>query len=137
MDIRIIEDRLHVSPQIQPQDLREVAALGYRSVICNRPDDEAPDQPTSERIRAAASAAGLAFTHIPVTGDAIGSDDTSRFKTALETLPAPILGYCRSGTRTTTLWALSQAGVRSTDQILALASDGGYDLSALRPRLEG
>ena len=90
-----------------------------------------------EDIRAAAEAAGLPFVHIPVRGGAMTPADIARFKAALAELPQPILGYCRSGTRTTFLWALSQAGERPAEEIVALAAAAGYDVSPLGPRLEG
>ena len=91
----------------------------------------------TEDIRAAAEAAGLSFVHIPIRGGAMTPDDVARFKAALAELPQPILGYCRSGTRTTYLWALSQAGERPAEEIVALAAAAGYDVSPLGPRLEG
>lgn len=135
MNIRPLEDRLHVSPQIQPEDVPTAAAQGYRAIICNRPDAEEPGQPMTEDIRAAAEAAGLPFVHIPIRGGAMTPDDVARFKAALADLPHPILGYCRSGTRTTYLWALSQAGERPAEEIITLAAQAGYDVSPLASRL--
>ncbi len=133
MDIRPLEDRLHVSPQILPEEVQTAAAQGYRAIISNRPDAEEPGQPMTEDIEAA----GLTFVHIPIRGGAMTPDDVARFKAALAELPQPILGYCRSGTRTTFLWALSQAGERPAEEIVALAAAAGYDVSPLGPRLEG
>lgn len=137
MDIRPLEDRLHVSPQILPEEVQTAADQGYRAIISNRPDAEEPGQPMTEDIRAAAEAAGLTFVHIPIRGGAMTPDDVARFKAALAELPQPILGYCRSGTRTTYLWALSQAGERPAEEIVALAAAAGYDVSPLGSRLEG
>lgn len=137
MDIRILEDRLHASPQITLDQVREAADRGYRALISNRPDGEEPGQPTAAEIAAAAEAAGLQFRHIPVRGGAWTAEDVSRFREALEDLPQPILGFCRTGTRTTAMWALSEAGRRETDDILGRAASAGYDLSGLRPQLEG
>lgn len=136
MNIRPLEDRLHVSPQIRPEDAATAAAQGYRAILSNRPDGEEPGQPTTDEIRAAAEAAGLPFVHIPVHGGAVAPDDIARFRAALTDLPQPILGYCRSGTRTTFLWALSQAGERPAEEIIALAAAAGYDVSVLRGRLQ-
>src|SRR5690606_13982604 len=122
MNIRPLEVRLHVSPQIQPEDVPTAAAQGYRAIISNRPDAEEPGQPMTEDIRAAAEAAGLPFVHIPIRGGAMTPDDVARFKAALADLPQPILRYCRSGTRTTFLCALSQAGERPVEELLALAA---------------
>lgn len=136
MDIRALEPRLHVSAQIRPEDLPSIAALGYRALIGNRPDGEAPDQPTTESLRSVARALGLDFVFIPVRGSAISPSDINCFTQALNDLPQPILGFCRTGTRTTTLWALSQAQARPAEEIIAAADRAGYDLEALRPRLE-
>src|SRR5690606_4777573 len=137
MNIRPLEDPLHVSPHIQPEDVPTAAAQGYRAIISNRPDAEEPGQPMTEDIRAAAEAAGLPFVHIPIRGGAMTPDDVARFKAALADLPHPILGYCRPGTRTTYLWALSQAGERPAEEIITLAAQAGYDVSPLASRLEG
>ncbi len=136
MDIHVLETRLHVSGQIRPEDLPSIAAQGYRALIGNRPDGEAPDQPTAESLQSAARAIGLKFVFIPVCGNAIGPSDVVRFRQALNVLPQPILGFCRTGTRTTALWALSQVGTRPAEDILQAAGRAGYDLSALRSRLE-
>lgn len=136
MDIRPLDDTLSAAPQVAPEDLQSIAAQGYRSVISNRPDGEAPDQPTAAEIATAAKAAGLEFRHIPVVGGAIGAADVAAFKAALTDLPGPILGFCRTGTRTTTLWALARKDEQSADALIATAGAAGYDLAGLKPRLE-
>ncbi len=137
MDIRSLDDNLSTSPQIAPQDLPAIAALGYRSVISNRPDGESPDQPTAADLRQSAQATGLVFAHAPVVGGAISDQDVADFRQALADLPKPVFGFCRTGTRTTTLWALVNADTMTADQLISRAQAAGYDLSALRPRLEG
>ncbi|HRH21445.1 MAG TPA: TIGR01244 family sulfur transferase [Brevundimonas sp.] len=136
MDIRPIDATLSASPQIAADDMIEIARLGFRSVVSNRPDGEEPGQPPALDIADAAKTLGLRFTHIPVVGGAIGDDEVTAFRKALDDLPGPILGFCRTGTRTTTLWALAQAGQQPVDAILATAATAGYDLSGLRARLE-
>lgn len=136
MDIRTLTETLSVSPQIRIDDMREIAGKGYRSLISNRPDGEEPDQPTAEAVRAAAEAAGLVFRHIPVSGGNITDAAAADFASALATLPKPILGFCRTGTRTTSLWALSQAGDQPAADILAAAGTAGYDLTTLSERLQ-
>lgn len=136
MDIRKLTDALAASSQIRIENLKELAALGYRSVLSNRPDSEETNQPSAEEIRTAAEAAGLAFAHVPVVAGNISDKDLEAFRRAVRDLPQPILGFCRTGTRTTTLWALAQAGILGVAPVLATAKQAGYDLSALRPRLE-
>lgn len=137
MDIRPLDDTLSASPQIAPEDLPAIAAKGFRSVISNRPDAEEQGQPSAEDLRQAAQVAGLAFAHVPVVGGAIADQDVADFRKAMADLPKPIFGFCRTGTRTTTLWALASAGAASPDALIARAKTAGYDLAALRPRLEG
>lgn len=136
MDVRTLDTDLAAAPQIAPDDLKQIAADGYRSVISNRPDGEAPDQPAAAEVRAAAEAAGLLFAHIPVVGGALTDADVDAFRRALDTLPGPILGFCRTGTRTATLWALARAADTDPDALITTAKAAGYDLSALRPRLK-
>ena len=137
MDIRPLDEALSASPQIAPEDLHAIAAQGFRSVISNRPDGEEPGQPSAEDLRQAAEAAGLAFAHVPVVGGAISDQDVADFREALANLPQPVFGFCRTGTRTTTLWALANAGAQTPENLIARAKSAGYDLGALRPRLEG
>lgn len=137
MHIRPLDEALSASPQIAPEDLPDIAAQGFRSVISNRPDGEEPGQPSSEDLRQAAEAAGLAFAHVPVVGGAISDQDVADFREALANLPQPVFGFCRTGTRTTTLWALANVSSISADDLIARAKSAGYDLGALRPRLEG
>ena len=136
MDVRPLTDGLHVSPQIAVADLKVLAASGYRAVISNRPDGEESGQPSAAEIGDAAREAVLEFRHLPVTVPTMTEADAAAFGVALAELPGPVLGFCRSGTRTTMLWALSQAGVRPTDEIVAAGAAAGYDLEALRPRLD-
>lgn len=136
MDIKKIGPDLSVSPQITPQDVAIIASLGFRSLIISRPDGEASDQPDHISITEAATRSGLSVRYLPVISGKVSDQDVEAFRLAMAELPAPALGYCRTGTRSTTLWALSQAGHLSTDAILQTAKDAGYDLGALRSRLD-
>ena len=136
MNIRPIDATLSASPQIAADDMIEIARLGFRTVVSNRPDGEETGQPAALDIADAAKTHGLRFTHIPVGGGAIGDDEETAFRKDLDDLPGPILGFCRTGARTSTLWALAQAGQQPVDDILATAATAGYDLSGLRARLE-
>jgi len=94
-----------VAPQLTPEDMAAVAEAGYKSVIINRPDYEGgPDQPTAEAVSAAAREAGLRIEYQPVVSGAMTADDVAKFAELLQTLPAPVLAYCRSGTRCTNLF---------------------------------
>lgn len=94
-----------VAPQLTPEDMGAVAQAGYKSVIINRPDFEGgADQPTSAQVMAAARAAGLQVEYQPVVSGAMTQQDVERFGQLLDTLPAPVLAFCRSGTRCTHLY---------------------------------
>ena len=94
-----------VAPQLAPTDMAAVAAAGFKSVIINRPDHEGgPDQPTAAAVSTAALEAGLQVVYQPVISGGMTRDDVTRFAELLETLPAPVLAYCRTGTRCTNLY---------------------------------
>lgn len=95
------------APQICPEDVPAIAASGFRSILCNRPDGESPDQTPVAAIAEAAEAHGLAFAHVPVISGAITPEDVARFCAARAALPAPVFAYCRSGTRCRALVALA------------------------------
>lgn len=136
MNIRKLAPDISVSPQLSPQDVGLAAAQGFRTIIINRPDGESDDQPGHELIAAAAGRHGLQACYIPIIPGQLSDEDVSLFSSALRDLPAPALAFCRTGTRSATLWALAQAGHLSIDAILSAAGAAGYDLTALRPRLE-
>ncbi len=136
MDIREVTPFLSVSPQIAEGDLAAIAGLGFKSIINNRPDKEEDTQPPSAVIAAAAEQAGLAYRHIPVISGKVTDADVDAFAAAMAEMQGPILAFCRTGTRSTTLWALTQAPHADADAILKAAAAAKYDLSALRPRLE-
>lgn len=108
MTITEITPAYSVAGQIARTDVREIAARGFRSILCNRPDGESPDQPDVAEIRAAAEAEGLAFAFVPVVSGDIRPSDVAEFSAALADLPAPVLAYCRSGGRCQNLWQLAQ-----------------------------
>ena len=136
MAAKMLTDRLSVSPQLSPDDIDAAAARGVRMVVNNRPDGEEVGQPGSAELAARADAAGVDYRHIPVVSGKIDDSDVAAFAKALDDADGPVLAFCRTGTRSTTLWALSQAGKQPADAILKSASDAGYDLSALRPKLK-
>ena len=110
LPIRAIADQVCVAPQLLPDAMAELARLGFKSVINNRPDFEhGPDQPTSAAIEAAAVAAGLAYHHLPVAGGYQSPEEVAAFARLLRELPAPVLVFCRSGARSTRLYQLAVA----------------------------
>jgi len=126
-----------ISPeQISPEEMPNFAETGIGIIINNRPDGEAEMQPPGEVIMATAQSQNMNYFAIPVSGG-IAPEQVQALKTILDNAGAPVLAYCASGTRSTILWALSQAGTMETDEILKTAADAGYDLSRFRPMIEG
>ena len=137
MDIRKITEELAVAPQIRVDDVSEIAAAGFRAVICNRPDGESSDQPCCEDIEAAVKAAGMAWRMQPVRSGGATQADAEAFGALMAELPKPVLAYCRSGTRCVTLWCLSQARTRLLPDILERTRSAGYDMAAIMQRAMG
>lgn len=107
--INRLSEGLAVAPQLAPADMAAVAEAGYRSVIINRPDHEGGTaQPTAAEVMQAAREAGLQVVYQPVVSGAMTIEDVQRFKQLLTDLPAPVLAYCRTGTRCTNLYQASR-----------------------------
>jgi len=123
-----------VTAQMGGADLAQAADNGFKAIICTRPDGEEPGQPSAAEAAELAAALGMAFVHIPVVPGAFGDAEVERMRVALEAAPGPVLGYCRSGARAATLWALAQAGRRPPEEIIALASAAGVDVGGQRAR---
>lgn len=136
MDIRTIDDSISVSPQIDPADVTEAARQGFAAIINNRPDHEEAGQPEGDPIRVVAETLGLAYIAIPVSGG-FSHEQIDAMRAALDAAKGPVLAFCRSGTRSTNLWALAEAKAGGdADEIIAKAAAAGYDLAGLRPTLE-
>lgn len=108
MEYRQISEDYSVSPQITPEEVADIKKAGFKSVICNRPDDEQPGQPSADSVRAAVEAAGLEFRFVPVISGQMTMANVEDMSKALDELPAPVFAYCRSGTRCTNLYAAVQ-----------------------------
>jgi sulfide:quinone oxidoreductase len=130
-EVKQVSKEFSVSAQITADEVRGLAEQGVRSLICNRPDGEGADQPNVTEIETAAAEAGMALAYLPVISGKFSGKDVSDFLTALQRLPAPVHAYCRTGTRSITLWALAQRRLGTdTQKLLDLASAQGYDLSS-------
>lgn len=136
MSPKRLDDAIAVDAQISAADVSHLAALGYKSIICNRPDGETPGQPAFADIAKAAAAAGLQARHIPVVSGTLPPTAVAEFADALESMPHPVFAYCRSGTRSTFLW--TAARLRKPDAqpqaIARAAAEAGYDVSPLLRR---
>lgn len=131
-DFRKVTDDFSVAPQIEISDVARAKAEGFVLVINNRPDGEAPDQPSSDEMEAAAKAAGIAYAHIPVRGGPT-PDQVEAERRLLAETQGPVLAYCRSGTRSIVTWSIGEAlaGARPRQELIALGAQAGYDLSGV------
>jgi len=136
MDMRQVTERYFVSPQISAEDVAAAKAAGITAIICNRPDAEVPPSHQAEAIAAAAAEAGLAFHALPLTHQTMTPENIARQQELAAGADGMVLAYCASGTRSTVVWALGQAGAQPVDDILRSAAAAGYDLAGLRPTLD-
>jgi sulfide:quinone oxidoreductase len=136
MDIKTLTPGFAVTSQIAVTDIRTLSAQGYRSVICNRPDGEGADQPTFAEIESACREAGLQAAYVPVESGKVSDADAESFAIALDSMKKPTLAFCRTGTRSATLWALSEAAFgRGLPDILTATKAAGYDLKGVVRRI--
>lgn len=136
-DFKRLAPNYAVAPQLSVADVAEAARQGFATIVANRPDGEAPGQPTLDEIAAAAQAAGLAFVGIPISGPPPPAAVDSTVG-AIAATKGPVLAYCRSGTRSATLWAMATAktGAMPVADILKAAKAAGYDLASHAGTLE-
>lgn len=132
-----ITDSMYASPQIETSAIAEAKALGIALIINNRPEGESDDQTPGSEIQAAAEAAGIAYTAIPITHGGFSEGQVDAMIEALASAEGPVLGYCRSGTRSTLLWSLARAKSGENPGIIAAqAAAAGYDISPIRQIVE-
>ncbi len=136
MDIRTLTPDYAVSPQIDPADIAAIAAAGFTTVICNRPDGEVPPSLQADVLRDAAEAAGLRFIDNPMLPGTLDPDTLHRQADALSTATGPVLAYCASGNRSAILWSLVRAPDLGVDGVLAATMAAGYDHRAFRATFE-
>jgi uncharacterized protein (TIGR01244 family) len=126
-----------VAPQICVGDVAAAAAQGVTMIINNRPEGEAPDQVSGSEIELAAQAAGLGYVAIPITHSGFSQPQVQAMVTALDQAEGRVLAYCRSGTRSTLLWALAESSQGSDpDELTDIAGAAGYDVSPVRPLMD-
>lgn len=136
-DFRPLTPTYSVAPQIGLDDVAAAKAAGFGLVINNRPDGEDPGAPQGADIAHACAAEGLAYAAIPVGHAGFSHAQLDALDTLLSDATGPVLAYCRSGTRSTHLWALTRARAGDdVDAICDAAARAGYDLSALRPMMD-
>ena len=135
MKLAILTPNVSALAQPTVEEIGDLADRGYRSIISNRPDGETPDQPKWNDLKAAALARGMEAVHIPVVASQIDAADIRAFREALERLPKPIAAFCRTGTRSTLLWALANEASLTADERITIAAKEGYDLEPFRTLL--
>lgn len=137
-DFRKITDEFYAAPQISVSDIEEAARSGFKVLVMNRPDQETPDQPPLADITAAAEKNGMTFVFIPIAAPPTPADVQATEKMLNDHDGEKILAFCRSGTRSTTLWAYAvvASGKKTPTEALDLAMAGGYDLSGHLANLE-
>jgi uncharacterized protein (TIGR01244 family) len=134
---KTIVDGVYASPQIGLPEVELAKAMGVTLIINNRPELESPDQTPGAEIEAAARNAGIAYVAIPVTHAGFSEPQVAAMARALEGAAGPVLAYCRSGTRSTLLWALAEASTGADpDDLAAAAAQAGYDVSPIRTLLD-
>lgn len=139
MDFKKISENYAAKGQVFPQEMGEIADLGFKTIINNRPDGEETGQPEDAALKAAAEAAGLSYVFIPITLPTLSPDLVTQHHAAIEASDGPVFAFCRSGTRSTILWALTQVCFhgKSISEVTSAAAREGYDLSGMVPLLEG
>ena len=134
---RTIDTHFFAAPQIALDDVQRAKDMGITFIVNNRPDGEEPSAPQSADMEAAAKAAGLGYAYIPVTHSGFSMGQLDALQQVLDGTDAPVLGYCRSGTRSTLLWALTRARMGNDPEALSeKAAQGGYDLSSIRMMMD-
>ncbi len=136
LDIRRLTDAYSVAPQIAPEDLAAVKAMGFVLVIDNRPDAEIPGDLQGAAMAEAARVAGLAFAVNPITPGQFTVDLVARQRAAMDAAGGPVLAYCASGNRSTVVWELVHAGRMPVDEMLQIAAEAGYSHEQFRPLIE-
>ena len=124
-----------VAGQLLPAQIQALAEQGVMTFINNRPDMEAPMQPSSQDLEKLAQDLGVDYHHIPMAGGLTpGLIEAS--ETAYTNLPRPIVAFCASGTRSTALWAFAHVKTLGVEAVMKAMSEAGYNLEQIRGPLE-
>lgn len=126
-----------VAGQLSEDDYARAAEAGFVRVINNRPNGEEATQPNAEAAAATATAAGLAYAHVPTTKHDIFTDEViSGMADALASAEGPVLAHCKSGQRSAIVWAAAAARTAPVDDVLKSLADAGFDFGFLRDELD-
>lgn len=136
-DFRPLDDKVIASPQMTAEDLESARALGVTTVVNNRPDGESPGDPQGPEIEAAARKLGMDYIAIPISQAGFSLPQIDSMADVLDKAEGKILAYCRSGTRSTLLWAMVQAKLgMPPEEIAEKARIAGYDVAPVRPTID-
>lgn len=136
MDLRQITETYSVTPQIEPSDVATLAAMGVKTLICNRPDMENPPALQAAAMQAEAEKHGIDFVFNPFQGHTMSQDHVDEQADAIADAEGPVVGYCASGNRCTVVWAFGAAGHVPVDTLIKIGTSHGYPFEQLRPALE-
>jgi uncharacterized protein (TIGR01244 family) len=132
-----LTNEIFVTGQIDTDAVAEAREAGVTLIVNNRPEDESPDQVSGAAIEAAARAAGLDYVAIPVTHAGFSEPQVDAMVAALDGAEGKVLAYCRSGARSTNLWALAEAKQGGDpDALTNIAAKAGYDIAPIRLLLD-
>jgi uncharacterized protein (TIGR01244 family) len=135
-DFRQLSDSVLASPQLTVDDVASARVAGVGMIVNNRPEGEAADQPPGALIEAAAREAGMDYRCIPISHGDFSDAKVRQLIEALDSADGKVLAYCRTGTRSTLLWALAQAARGMPPEAIAeAAAAAGYDVSPVAPAM--
>lgn len=137
MSFNKLTETMWVAPQLSVGDVARAADMGVTCIINNRPDGESDDQPAGADLAAMAQQLGMHYAAIPVSHAGFSAPQVEAMRAVLDKEPGPILAFCRSGTRSTFLWALAEAGAgKDVATLHHQASAAGYNLSPIAAMLD-
>jgi uncharacterized protein (TIGR01244 family) len=132
---RYLTETFAVAPQIAIEDLADLKAQGFKTIVCNRPDGEVPEELSAANMERACRELGLEFVTNPLSHGSL-SPDHIEIQRRAATSDSPVLAYCASGNRSSILWGLAMAGTHTSEDILNRTTAAGYNLQALVPQLD-
>jgi len=133
MPIFQLTETLSVAAQVTPQDIPNIAAQGFSTVVCNRPDAEVPDQASMDAIEAACNDANVLFVRYPVDALNFPGPDLEGLGELFDDAGQRVLAYCRTGTRCANLWVATRSE-EERQAAIQVAREIGFDLSMVTPR---
>lgn len=130
-----ISDTFYVAEQLTLDQIPELAQAGVRHLICNRPDQEGEGQTDSALLKAAAEQEGMTFHFLPTAPGQFDGELVKQFGALVTESEGKTLAFCRTGTRSLSLWTLANPERKSSEELLSLAENAGYNMSGLIDRV--